>query len=233
MSSTHDMTEKNNVIIRLTNFLQKHRKIFLYTSIGLAVVLVALIVYLEWQKALTARSTALIETAQESYQKWSTAEEAERAELESSLRGELSAVIEAYPRSYAGQRALFIRGGLEFDLENWEAAAADYLALADGFSKSYLAPVALFNTAVAYERLGRNDDAAAAYQRLVDRYGSTAPQSDHALFSLGRLAEERNDPAAARSFYNRLVSEYPDSGWTGLARNRIIYLTARGSGTAE
>lgn len=227
------MTENNNVIIRLTNFLQKHRKIILYTLIGLAIVLVALIAFLEWQKAVTVRSTALIEAAQESYGEWSAAEESEKAELESTLREELAAVLEAYPRTYAGQRALFIRGGLEFDLENWEEAATDYLALADGFTDSYLAAVSLFNTAVAYEKLDRNEDAAVMYQRLVDRYGSTAPQADHALFSLGRLAEQRNDSAAAKSFYDRLVSEYPDSGWTGLARNRIIYLTAQGSTAAQ
>ena len=44
------------------------------------------------------------------------------------------------------------------------------------------------------------------------------------IFALGRLHESTEDTDSARSYYERLIDEYPASGWTNLARSRIITL---------
>jgi len=50
-----------------------------------------------------------------------------------------------------------------------------------------------------------------------------------ALFSVARLEEERGDPVRANEAYADLEAKYPDTSWSRLARNRVIYLRASGA----
>lgn len=56
-----------------------------------------------------------------------------------------------------------------------------------------------FNLGVALYRVGRIDDAEAAFHRAVDSGSMVAP----AYYQLGRIARERGDPAGARSAFRR------------------------------
>jgi tol-pal system protein YbgF len=65
-----------------------------------------------------------------------------------------------------------------------------------------------------------SDSAAAVYQEVVKRYPNS-PRAPSALYKLGLLAEQRNDKAAARTFYARVLAGYPRSDEANLARDKL------------
>jgi tol-pal system protein YbgF len=64
------------------------------------------------------------------------------------------------------------------------------------------------------------DSAAAVYDQLVKTYPNS-PRAPAALYKLGLLAEQRNDRAAARQYYSRVVAGYPRSDEANLARDKL------------
>ncbi|MFH1808428.1 MAG: tetratricopeptide repeat protein [Pseudomonadota bacterium] len=91
-----------------------------------------------------------------------------------------------------------------------EAAAAEYVRLVSENPKHEFADKALFNAAVAYERVRRFESAARLYERVFDEY----PQSDLAdksLFLVALKSEQAFDFDKAIDKYLRLVKDYPKS----------------------
>lgn len=64
-------------------------------------------------------------------------------------------------------------------------------------------------------------DQAIARVRTDIQTGSSTLPKDALMFELGRLYEENNDMADARSIYQQLISGYPDSVYTREAQNRL------------
>ncbi len=64
------------------------------------------------------------------------------------------------------------------------------------------------------------DSAMAAYDRLITNY-PTSPRIPSALFKLGQLAEIKKDKAAARQYYNRLITGFPRSDEANLAKDKL------------
>ena len=54
------------------------------------------------------------------------------------------------------------------------------------------------------------------------------PLIDHALFSLGRVQENKGDFSAAVSSYSKIADVRPSSKWANLAKSREIALKQSG-----
>ena len=67
---------------------------------------------------------------------------------------------------------------------------------------------------------GKTNEAIAAVKRAVET-SSTAVPKDALLHELGSLYEGSGSPVDAKSIYQRLVSEYPDSPYASEAQSRI------------
>lgn len=82
-----------------------------------------------------------------------------------------------------------------------------------------LAPDALYYIGESFAV--ENPDSAVAYwTRVVAQY-ARVPKASTSLYKMGRLEETRNNRAAARSYYERLLREYPRSEDVDLARDRL------------
>lgn len=64
------------------------------------------------------------------------------------------------------------------------------------------------------------DSASAYYAQVVQRHPSS-PRAAGALYKIGLLAESRKDTSGARTSYQRLVQQYPNSNEAALARDRM------------
>jgi len=64
------------------------------------------------------------------------------------------------------------------------------------------------------------DSAVAYYSQVVARFRAS-PRASSALYRLGRLEEARRNNAAARTYYDRLIRDYPASDDADLARERL------------
>jgi len=228
MLNPKEMTTKAKFMEKFSQFLLRNRVLLWSLLISIAVLITGYFIWFEWNKHTIENSSLLAEDAQGLYQEWSTEEDQNRKnEIEEELLEALNLVIRKYPHQYAAERALFIKGNLFFEKENWDDAAKAYLDLAHSFANGYLAPLSLFNAAVAYEELNEPDNALANYKLITENYSDNY-LLPHALFSLGRIYEQKEEYDLAFSSYNRLEDDYSASNWTKIARNRIIELTING-----
>jgi tol-pal system protein YbgF len=82
-----------------------------------------------------------------------------------------------------------------------------------------LAPDAQFHIGASWE--GSNPDSASAAYALVAEKYPNSPRAPTALYRLGLLAEQSGDMEAARVYYTRVVSGYPQSDAAELARTKL------------
>jgi hypothetical protein len=61
MAGTEEMIEKVKIVDRIADFLQRNRKVFLFIGLGLLILLIGLIVYVEVQKRTVEKSTFIAE----------------------------------------------------------------------------------------------------------------------------------------------------------------------------
>jgi tetratricopeptide (TPR) repeat protein len=227
MASAAERIEKAEKISageRINDFLRRNRGV-LVCILASAVVLVILFVTV-FAVRDGLRSKALVSAAE-----FSRRYEALRFDInEESKAGEVNALLEELSAfetktgGFAAARAYSISAGIYGDRKNWAEAEKAWAAAAGAAPKSYLAPAALYNAAVAAEEQGNIDGAIALYNRSLEYSGgfSAAPR---AQFSIGRLEEGRNNKDAALESYRALVSKWPNEAvWASLAQSRIIIL---------
>ena len=104
---------------------------------------------------------------------------------------------------------------IELDADDrQDEASEEYLRLAEEFPDSDLAPGALFNAAVMFERGDEVTQAVEIYIQVVDEYPDSE-QAPDALNVLGLIHEARTDFNRAADFFARLGEEdYRDSEWS-------------------
>src|SRR5690625_7217519 len=66
-------------------------------------------------------------------------------------------------------------------------------------------PEAYYNMADAYTRLGRNEEAAEAYETLINEFPSSE-RAASALVELGRIKQEMGDNASSLSHLSQLIA---------------------------
>jgi tetratricopeptide (TPR) repeat protein len=217
---------------RISNFLartvDRFRVALWVILITAAVLLVAYFIYNEVNRKLISDATMLAEGAESIYSSWqSESDAAKKATLEKDLKAQLDQLIGRFARQYGGQRGLFIRAELSFQAKAWDAALKDYESLAVTFPKSYLAPVSLFDAAICSEEKGDRDNAQRLYVKAYESFpeSTVAPR---AIFNAARLDEEKSAWAEAQKRYELIDSQYSQSEWNKLAKNRLIQLKVLG-----
>jgi tetratricopeptide (TPR) repeat protein len=212
----------------LAGFIHRFRFV-LWGILGAAIVfLVGYVGWSEITRRQSADATLRVEQAQEIYDSWLAETDAAKKEaIQKDLLERLDGLVKRPGRLYGSQRALLLRADLRFELAAWDEAAADYRELARRFPGSYLAPISLFDAATCLEEKGDREGAAALYKDIVTRWKGTSV-APRALFALGRLAEDAGTWDEAKSRYEQLDAEWPSSGWTQLAKNRLIALKVAG-----
>ncbi|MEW5816501.1 MAG: tetratricopeptide repeat protein [Spirochaetota bacterium] len=229
MQPGQEITPKEKLLSKIALLIQKNRVVFLVILVLFIGSLIGYAVYSEVTKGIIAKSTLMVEQAQKDYTDWlNEKEETKKATLEEAVKSSLNTILMKYPRLYAGQRALFIRANMAYEKKEWSSAIEDYTKLAKVFPASYLAPLSLENASISYEEAGNLDKAIETYNLINQKYGQSYPAIPKVIFFLGRLYEEKKDYKQAAVQYNNLIDNYAASSWTKLARNRIIYLKAKG-----
>lgn len=231
MAQTSETPLRHRIADALSTGLQKARIPLLVIVAAGVVFIVAYTIYSEVNSKRIEKATALAETLQTDYSSWQNANDSKtKTKLEAQIAGEVQKILKDYPRTYAAQRALFVQAGLAFDKKEWKKSENSYEELANRFPSSYLATISLANAAAAAEENGDPKKAIELDKRVLQAKG-LAPEIPRAIFALGRLYEGQGNDKEANTYYNKLVDSYPSSGWTNLARDRIIFLAAK-QGTA-
>lgn len=217
-----------SIAAAVSAFVERFRLPLLVTA---GVVVAALAVWLIWserERSVEQSSALRAEQLQSLFEDWNgTPEGTRKTNLGNDLIDETELLLRQFPRRYAGQRALYVRAEYWFALQRWQDAAGDWQQLAERWPASYLAPLSVFNAAVALEEAGEVDAAREHLERLVADWEDNV-LVPRALFSIGRIAEQRADYEAARAAYARVTDDYGGSSWATAVRNRLIALEAQG-----
>ncbi|MBN1241515.1 MAG: hypothetical protein JXA15_02265 [Spirochaetales bacterium] len=215
---------------KLNDFLRRNRVAALAVLVTLTVGIVAAAVWSVVTEAADAKAALAVESADASFDAWASAPDASsKAALEETLKGELAALAARYDNRWPGLHAELLLARMSAEAGKWSEAETLYAALArKAPAASHVGPAAYRYAADAAERAGANDRAASLLNEYLEAWEGKVPGAERARLALLRLAEATRDYAAARVQHDILVSRYPDSDWTKLAANRILYLESQG-----
>ncbi len=194
---------------------------------ALIVLVVALVAFFEIRANNQRKALIAIESIQNELEAYRALSPAERQEsvFENLINNIHTLINNHRSLSYIQARAHFLLGTLYAENELWLKAAEAYSTVFNKQRRSYLAPLALYNQAVANEIAGDVPGAIVTLQEFITYYeNAEVPYLPRALFNIGRLYETQRDLDMARSYYQRVINEHSDSDYVTLATNRLIVL---------
>ncbi len=130
-------------------------------------------------------------------------------------------IIKKYGSTAAGKAALLKYADLCYQTGDYDTAIEMYQNALDVYNndegeiKSFI----LNGLAYAYEGKEAYGQAADYFNRIV--MDKSAIMKDQALFNLGRIYGEMGNSEKQRDAYNRIVSDYPDSMYYHLAKEKL------------
>ncbi|MDR2068349.1 MAG: tetratricopeptide repeat protein [Spirochaetaceae bacterium] len=226
MASSNEKKEDLNTGERIANFIQKNRGKLIITIVSIVVLVSALIACLSILDVLREKALGKVEDFARRYDALiiDINEPSKEADV-SALVDELTRFAESNS-AYAGARAYSLLGSIYAEKKDWAQAEKAWTSAARTAAKTYLAPAALFNAAVAAEEQGNLDQAISLYSESAS-YAENFPAAPRSQFAVGRLYEEQGNNQAAIDAYRGIGEKWPSaSTWINLARNRLITLNA-------
>jgi tetratricopeptide (TPR) repeat protein len=221
--------EKKTPYMKFSDFLKKYRLAVLI-AFGIAMLaLIGVAVATVISSSTLKASTASMEKMDADFAAYeSEKDQAKKTELEKEVVASAEDTAQKWKGKYAALRAISYKAKIAESKKDWAEAEKNWLDIAVRAPQSYLAPIAIGNAAKAAEEQGAPDRALADYQKLVEKYSDKTIGIPHAYFSIGRLSESAKDYAAATKAYQKVVSAWPDSDWTKLATDRILFMKSHG-----
>jgi tetratricopeptide (TPR) repeat protein len=215
--------EKVTVSQKLNDFITKFRVAIIAI---VAVVVIAVAAILLVSVVTEGNSRKAFESVDKALADWDAARTAADktglAAKEDELIVSLKKVAASSGKTYAAAHALNTVAEIYYSRKDWKNAEEQYLAAAKAAPKAFSCGINYYNAASCADELGNADDALAYFNKaLALENFSMKPR---ALFSIGRIEEQRSKKAEAIAAYEKLASQYPDDDWTLLAKSRIIAL---------
>ena len=132
----------------------------------------------------------------------------------------LAELRQAAPTSLWLQQALLAEGNFYLLKPDYDKAIDAYRELQQRFPNAGRASYAHWKVAWLSLRQGRNAEAKAGFEQQIGLYPTSA-EVPAALYWRARLAEEDNDPAMARAYYQKLSERFRNFYYGELARRRL------------
>ena len=209
----------------VSNFLQKYRTLLLGIVVAAVVVTGGLALWTQIDGANKTAFAAQIEKSQNDYESWlSESNATKKADLGKALEGELAQVQKSAPAGYGLEKSWFIQGSYFASQKKWNEAAKSFLMVYEKDHGSYLSPIALVNAGVAQEEAGDAPSALSTYAVFEKSFSTDSLLAPQVFFSQGRLLESEQKRTEAVAAYKKLAEKFPESSWTKLGRDRIIFL---------
>ena len=223
-------TEKLSINQRLNEFVQKNRKGLFLGLVAVIILLVGSIITLTVREKINTNAFSKVDAFNQRYEELKTYIGSEAPDA-ASRQTEIEALLNelesfaAGKSGFAAARAYSVSAGIYEAEKKWAEAEKAWIDAAKAAGKSYLAPISLYNAAVAAEEQGNTESAIELYNQTLN-YENGVLVAVRAQFSIGRLEESRNNREAALEAYKSLVGKWPmDPLWANLAQNRIMILS--------
>jgi len=205
-----------------SEFVQNNRKSIFISGGVLLILVIGFIVFLSVYDVLNKKAIEKVELLADRFDelRFSINDENYTDDVDSLLEE-----LESFGQKnfgIAASRAFSYAGRIYSAREDWSACEEAWLKASKKGNKTYLAPIALFNVAVAAEEQGRIEEAIEYLQKSVD-HPFEFPAAPRAQFNIGRLNEQLGDNQAALEAYRAVLINWQDMPvWPQLARSAII-----------
>jgi tetratricopeptide (TPR) repeat protein len=227
-TETKDINAAENVQAGFYDFFEKNRRRLFISGIVVLVLLVGLIVTLLVQDMMQKDATAKLDVLAERYDEVINVLTEDGPDGVDALLDDLAALGKS-ASGYPAARAWFMAANIYHERKDWEKAREAWGAAATKGAATHLAPVSLFNAAVAAEEAGDPDAALEHYKRALTF--ADFPDAARAQFAVGRLEEKKGNAEAAVIAYNAVIDKWPQhTDWTNLAHSRILALELEENG---
>jgi len=211
--SKDELTLSEKINERIGDLIQKNRTQLLAAMAAIVLIFIAFIVISVVREKIQSNALSKVD----------------------SLNSELAVLVveitefENHNSGFAAARAYSINANINMDQKNWALAEEKWVKAAEAAPKSYLAPIAIYNAAVAAEEQENIEKAISYYTRAAG-YGDSFPAAARAQFSIGRLEESRGNKDLAIAAYRNLLAKWPDdtvwpNAWAVPALVKVIQLT--------
>ncbi|MDR3124007.1 MAG: tetratricopeptide repeat protein [Treponema sp.] len=229
MAAMEEKKEKRSFSDGLADFIQNNRKGLLIAMVVILALTACFVVGYAVRSSLREKATRAVEEFARRYEVLVIdINEPEKAEDTQALLDELDGFAKKNS-GYAGARAWSLAASIYTEQKNWALAESAWRNSAKKAGNSYLAPVSLFNAAVAAEEQGNLDEAVGLYAESA-AHVADFPAAARAQFAIGRIREAQGDTQAALEAYKAIPEQWSnESTWINLAQSRIIVLSNSGS----
>lgn len=220
-----DTDNKKSLSVSLNAALEKSRGLVVAISVVVFVLILAVVIVATVVSKSTERGIEKIDTI--TFTLLNEADSISEEDVSVRISSALDSLSELTGKGgIVGARANMLSAELVFIQKKYDSARDFWLKAASAGKKSYIAPLSYYKAAVCCEELGDFDNAVLYYRAAASDKDFVL--LDHALFSLGRACEQKQDFAAAEEAYERLNSRSPTSSWGLLAKTRLISMKADG-----
>ena len=205
-----------------SEFVQNNRKIIFISGGVILALVIGFIVFLSVYDVLNKKAIENVELLAARYEelRFSISDEEYTDEVDALLEE-----LELFGQKsfgIAAARAFSYAGRIYSSREDWQSCEEAWLNASQKGNKTYLAPIALFNAAVAAEEQGKVEQAIEYLQKSVD-HPFEFPAAPRAQFNIGRLNEQLGDNQAALEAYRAILINWQDMPvWPQLARSAIL-----------
>jgi tetratricopeptide (TPR) repeat protein len=219
---TNDIHSEENMRAGLYGFFEKNRRRLFISGIAALVLLAGFVAVLLARDAMLKDATAKLDVLAERYDEALNVMTPDGPYGAESLLDDLTALGKS-ASGYPAARAWFMAANIYQERQDWENAREAWEASAAKGAATHLAPVSLFNAAVAAEEAGDPDSALEHYRRALAF--ADFPEAARAQFAAGRIEEQKGNTEAAIAAYSAVIDRWPhDTDWTNLAHSRILVL---------
>jgi tetratricopeptide (TPR) repeat protein len=219
--------KKTEIGEKLIEFIEKYRKVILVSIGVLAVAFIGLVIFISLNDVFQKKSIAEVEELSTRFEelRFSLDDNSKAADIDKLLT-DLD-IFAKNKNGYAGSRAWSIIAQIYSSRKDWQKSKDAWLSAAKTGNKTYLAPISLFNAAVAAEEQNNLDEAIELLEKCIS-HPFEFPAAPRAQFAIGRLYEKQNNYAAAIEAYRTVLADWQDVPlWQHLARSRISAISIR------
>jgi predicted negative regulator of RcsB-dependent stress response len=220
--SRHELKEQDEITTSIQTFSEAvySRKKEIITGVSiLAVVIFAVIGWRAYASNRDANAQTMLSQAINAYNNPTIKDEKERY---TQVLAEAQKTHDAYPSLAAGQIALYYMA-LSQDALGDTTKATDNLQQVIKNADAEVAGVAKFALAGIYKKHGDTQKAVDLYKQIYDKGGYS---KSAAIYELAKINDEAGKTEEAKTYYQKLVSEFPDSPFRGLADQALKRLGA-------
>ncbi len=207
-------------LMEAREIIRKYRKPVLYTFIGLVVGIVLLVASALYIEKVNARNLARFESIMGPYME--SAVTGDGADSEKTVK-ELKSFISDTRFGFSRKMAFYALGNIYFDTGNYGEAKKYLLQFSKKSSSTTFTSIALLKAAIAAEEEGTLNESLKIYKKLEKKYAFSLV-ADQIYYNLARVYKKKGDSMNTRKYYNKVITEYPQSMYAQDAKERLFLI---------